>query len=86
LENNINKIMQSYTKILTTGGLATMVLVLWLASVKGWGLSNLSDPQTLQDRAINNCPEYQKDRFGNCPQNTHRRRLGGRNFYGGGGK
>lgn len=78
--------MSQYTKFLTAGGLATLVLTLWLASAKGWGLSNLSDPQSLQDRQGRDCPEYQKDRFGNCPPHTHRRRLGGRNFYGGGGK
>lgn len=77
--------MSPFTKILTIVGAAALVLMLFLASTAGWGLSTLTDPQAIQDRDTN-CPEYQKDRFGNCPPKSHRRRLGGRSFYGGGGK
>ncbi len=78
--------MRPFTKIITAGGLVMLVGTLWLASIKGWGLSSLNDRQVLQDREVANCPEYQKDRFGNCPPRTHRHRLGSRNFFGGGGK
>lgn len=78
--------MNPFTKYLTMGGAALLAASLWLASAQGWGLSNLSNAGKLSDREVQNCPEYRKDRFGNCPPKSHRYRLGRRSFYDGGGK
>jgi len=77
--------MSTFTKYLTVFGMVFFIGTLWYASARGFGLSNLSDPQSLRE-SNRSCPDYQKDRFGNCPPRTHRRSLGSRAYYGGGGK
>jgi hypothetical protein len=79
--------MSVFTKFLTIFGMATLVATLWYASAKGYGLSNLYDRQSLNDSSGNRvCPDYQKDQYGNCPPTRHRRSLGARAYFGGGGK
>ncbi len=77
--------MGKFTKYLTVFGMASFVGVLWLASARGYGLDNLSDPTSLRE-SNKVCPDHQKDQYGNCPPRTHRRSLGSRAYYGGGGK
>jgi hypothetical protein len=77
--------MQKFTRYLTIFGVATLVSTTWYASSRGYGLENLTAPKNLIEEH-KMCPDYQKDRFGNCPPRRHRRSLGSRAVYGGGGK
>jgi hypothetical protein len=77
--------MQKFTKYLTIFGVTMLISTTWYASSRGFGLDNLTGSRELIDEQ-KMCPDYQKDRFGNCPPRRHRRSLGARAVYGGGGK
>jgi hypothetical protein len=77
--------MKELTKYITLGGTVLILLTAFMASTQGWGLSSLTDPQTLRE-SRRSCPEHQKDRYGNCPPTRHRVRMGSRAHFGGGGK
>lgn len=77
--------MNIFAKILTVLGLCVFGATVWTASQNGWGLPGLRDPQTLKEEN-RDCPAYQKDKYGNCPPRNHRRRMGARSLFDGGGK
>lgn len=77
--------MNNFAKIIVVLGLCTIGATTWVASRQGWGLPGLRDPQTLKS-VDRDCPAYQKDQYGNCPPRNHRRRIGARNSFDGGGK
>jgi hypothetical protein len=78
--------MTKYTKFLIICGVTLLSICTWYASVIGFGLSSLSDPDIHLEASEKNCPNWQKDAYGNCPKRSHRSRLGVRSFFDGGGK
>jgi hypothetical protein len=75
--------MFKYTKyILMFFGVLAFALVVW-ASVKGWGIPAINNRVIMED-AKKDCPDYEKDQWGNCPPSSHRNHIRYRNHWGGG--
>jgi hypothetical protein len=78
--------MTNFTKYLIISGIILLSLCTWYASVNGFGLASLTDPDVKMEAYEKSCPDWQKDAYGNCPKRSHRSRLGVRSFADGGGK
>ncbi|MDJ1468786.1 MULTISPECIES: hypothetical protein [Xanthocytophaga] len=46
--------MQTFTRILIVSGLAIMLVVAYLASIKGYGLTRMTDPKIQEEIRKNN--------------------------------
>lgn len=63
--------MTGLTKLLSIGIVVGFILVAYTGSVMGWGLGGLEDAKTKQ--AIEEqCPDYYKNRNGDCLRSTFR--------------
>lgn len=75
--------MKNFLKILAL--LLTSLLVggAWWATENGWSLPHL---QSSAKVALRDCPTWQRDSYGNCPPQTHRLRMGSREYEDNNGK
>ena len=75
--------MKNFTKILTIGLTTLLVGGAWWATESGWSLPHLRNAGQVVQR---DCPTWQRDTYGNCPPQTHRLRLGSREYEDNNGK
>jgi hypothetical protein len=69
MKNFLKYMVIILTSLLVGGG--------WWATQNGWSLPRL---QSFGRVANTNCPTWQRDKYGNCPPQSHRLRLGSREF------
>lgn len=63
--------MSGLTKILSIGIVAGLLLVAYTGSVMGWGLSGL-DSESTRKVVEEQCPDYYKNRNGDCLRSSFR--------------
>jgi hypothetical protein len=75
--------MKNYFKIIVVAFTLLLVLGSWWATENGWSLPHL---QSSGKNINRDCPNWQRDDYGNCPPRSHRLTLGQRDYQDNQGK
>lgn len=75
--------MKNFFKILVVALTTLLICSAWWATENGWSLPHLQSSNKTVQR---DCPTWQRDSYGNCPPQTHRLRMGLREFEDNNGK
>ncbi len=75
--------MKNFSKILVVALSSLLVGGAWWATENGWDLPHLKSAGKAAPR---DCPTWQRDSYGNCPPQTHRLRMGFREYGDNNGK